>query len=135
MDAITPPKSPQPVVQAAKREVSSNGQGKTAPSADQPTQSARPVGADEETGQNPLERAEQVLNAALEGNKPPNSRLKIEIDEPTGQFVYKAINNDSGETIKQYPQEEVLRLLAFFRGNRGGVNRPFGVSRTGLTPP
>ena len=124
MDAITPIKGPQPVAQAAKREVSADAQAKKSPSADQPTSGGQPAGVDEKAGPDPLKRAEQVLNQALEGSKPPNSRLTIEIDEPTGQFVYKAINNDSGETIKQYPQEEVLRLLAFFREIEGlSINR------------
>ena len=125
MDAISSIKGPQPVVQAAKREVAGDGQGRKAPSANQSTSSGhQSAGAEEDTGRNPLEQAEQVLNDALEGSRPPNSRLKIEIDEPTGQFVYKAISNDSGETIKQYPQEEVLRLLAFFREVEGlTINR------------
>ncbi len=125
MDAITPTKSPQAVAQTAKREVSADAQAKKAPSADQATSSGRAaVDVREQAGHDPLKRAEQVLNQALEGSKPPNSRLTIEIDEPTGQFVYKAINNDSGETIRQYPQEEVLRLLAFFREIEGlSINR------------
>ncbi len=124
MDAITPIKGPQPVVQAAKREVSGEAQGKRASSTAQPTSNGRPAGAQEETAGNPLQRAEQVLNDALETSTPPNSRLAIEIDEPTGRFVYKAISNDSGETIRQYPQEEILRLLARFREIEGlAINR------------
>ena len=124
MDAITPTKGPQPVVQAAKREVSGDVRASEAPSAGQLTSAGLSVGDEAGANQDPLKRAEEVLNQALEGSKPPNSRLTIEIDEPTGQFVYKAINNDSGETIRQYPQEEVLRLLAFFREIEGlSINR------------
>ena len=124
MDAITPTKGPQPVVQAAKREVSGDVQSKRAPSADQLTSAGLSAGDEAGANQDPLKRAEEVLNQALEGSKPPNSRLTIEIDEPSGQFVYKAINNDSGETIRQYPQEEVLRLLARFREIEGlSINR------------
>ena len=126
MDAITPIKGPQPVVQAAKREVSSEAQGKKASStALQPASNgSRANGGQEETAGNPLRRAEQVLNDVLETSTPPNSRLTIEIDEPSGRFVYKAINNDSGETIRQYPHEEILRLLARFREIEGlSINR------------
>ena len=118
MDAITPTKGPQPVLQAAKRELPSDAKGKNARSDEQP------AGVETEPVKDPLKHAERVLNDVLEESRPPNSRLAIEIDEPTGRFVYKAINNDSGETIRQYPQEEVLRLLARFREIEGlSINR------------
>jgi len=41
-----------------------------------------------------------------------NTHLVIEKDEITGGFVYKSIDRETGEVIKQYPREEVLRAIA-----------------------
>ncbi|MGC5700260.1 flagellar protein FlaG [Pseudomonas sp. NFXW11] len=36
--------------------------------------------------------------------------LEFSIDEPSGQVVVKVIASDSGEVVRQIPNEEVLRL-------------------------
>ncbi|PHS22873.1 MAG: hypothetical protein COA85_10695 [Robiginitomaculum sp.] len=41
-----------------------------------------------------------------------NTHLVIEKDESTGGYVYKSIDRETGEIIKQYPREEVLRAIA-----------------------
>lgn len=38
-------------------------------------------------------------------------RLVIEQGPRQGTFIYKTVDRSTGETIKQYPREEVLRLL------------------------
>lgn len=37
-------------------------------------------------------------------------RLVIEEDPGSGQFVYKMLDRDTGEVIRQLPREEVLQL-------------------------
>ncbi|RIK95569.1 MAG: hypothetical protein DCC73_04205 [Proteobacteria bacterium] len=49
----------------------------------------------------------------------PNTRLQIEHDENTGLFVYKSVNAESGEIVRQYPAEEILRFISFYREREG----------------
>jgi len=51
----------------------------------------------------------------------PNTRLSIVHDEDTGLFVYKAVDRDSGEVVRQYPADEILRFIAFYREREGVV--------------
>ena len=37
-------------------------------------------------------------------------RLIIEASSLTGGYVYKTVNNATGEVVRQYPREEVLRM-------------------------
>lgn len=41
---------------------------------------------------------------------PADYRLVIEPDGTTGGFVYKTLDRATGEVVKQFPREEVLRL-------------------------
>ncbi len=49
----------------------------------------------------------------------PNTRLAIEHDEGTGLFVYKSVDQTSGETVRQYPVDEVLRFISYYREREG----------------
>ena len=40
----------------------------------------------------------------------PDLRLVIEEDKSSGSFIYKTMDRRTGESVKQYPREEVLRL-------------------------
>jgi flagellar protein FlaG len=48
---------------------------------------------------------------ALGPDFPSNASLQIDISEATGGFIYKAVDRDSGEVIKQFPPEDVLERL------------------------
>lgn len=37
-------------------------------------------------------------------------RLIIEANPSSGGYVYKTVNNATGEVVRQYPREEVLKL-------------------------
>ncbi len=59
--------------------------------------------------------ADTLLSARLSAPLPinrANTHLVIEKDESTGSFVYKSVDRETGEIIKQYPREEVLRAIA-----------------------
>lgn len=49
-----------------------------------------------------------------------NARLSIERDDLAGAFVYKILDADSGEIVRQFPQEEVLEVLRYF-GQEAGL--------------
>lgn len=43
-----------------------------------------------------------------------NARLKlrVQLDEPSGRYVYQSIDPQSGEVKRQFPMEEALRAIA-----------------------
>ncbi|WP_232792860.1 hypothetical protein [Caulobacter hibisci] len=44
------------------------------------------------------------------GPQPGDLRLVIEEDADSGVYVYKTVDRRTGETLKQYPREDVLRF-------------------------
>jgi flagellar protein FlaG len=44
------------------------------------------------------------------GPQPGDLRLVIEEDIDSGVYVYKTVDRRTGETLKQYPREDVLRF-------------------------
>ena len=58
---------------------------------------------------------EVALNARLEKLLSTNIRLQIDKDRDTGHFIYKSIDTKTGMLHRQFPSEEILRMLAFFR--------------------
>ena len=45
-----------------------------------------------------------------DGPQPGDLRLVIEHDDASGAFVYKTVDRRTGETLQQFPREEVLRM-------------------------
>jgi flagellar protein FlaG len=50
---------------------------------------------------------------------PPGTQLRIEKDNGTGLFVYQSVNAKSGEVVAQYPTEQILKFVSFFRAKEG----------------
>lgn len=48
--------------------------------------------------------------AAAAGPDPVDMRLVIEMDQATGSYVYKTIDRQTGEVLRQLPRDEVLRM-------------------------
>ena len=87
--------------------------------ADKPVEKPRadvvPVGAvkvkespkDAAAEQDRLKKAVQEIEKFVQSVK---RNLEFSIDEPSGKIVVKVIASDSGEVIRQIPNEEVLKL-------------------------
>ena len=71
------------------------------------------------TQQDPLDRAAEALQSLLPAEDIANTSLRIQIDEGSGRFVYQSIDNDSGEVVRQFPPEDLLRLLSNVRDVEG----------------
>lgn len=56
-------------------------------------------------------QADDVIVKALGADFPSGASLQIDIVEETGQFVYKAVDRETGEVLKQFPPEQVLEQL------------------------
>src|SRR5215510_6674545 len=65
----------------------------------------------------------EVLEAAVEKlirrSMPSNSKLQIEHDEKTGTFIYRSVDTDTGEIIRQWPPEQLLKLRDHFSEMEG----------------
>lgn len=61
-----------------------------------------------------LQAAEKFIDASLP-NKPPGTKLRINIDNSSGRFVYQGIDVNTGDVISQFPSEEILKFVAFNR--------------------
>jgi flagellar protein FlaG len=67
------------------------------------------------------ERHSSALLERLTKNGPQNaSRLSIDRDDVTGDFVYRFLDARTGEVMRQFPAEEMLELLRFL-GEQPGL--------------
>jgi flagellar protein FlaG len=81
--------------------------------AQKPLAEAAPVVAFKEESKGTQTEQEQLKMAVQEIEKFVQSvkrNLEFSIDEPSGKVVVKVIASDSGEVIRQIPNEEVLKL-------------------------
>lgn len=60
-----------------------------------------------EAASQPAKEAKKPVN---DGPQPGDLRLVIEHDEGSGEFVYKTVDRRTGETLQQFPREEVLKM-------------------------
>ena len=67
-----------------------------------------------------VSQAEAILNKAL-SLKSANTKLSIDVDDETGLFIYRGIDKQSGEVVSQFPTEEILALIAYYREAEGIV--------------
>jgi flagellar protein FlaG len=87
----------------------------TKPTPSQPTDTApQPAAAPEPAQQSPAEVA-----ASLEGSA--RYRLVIEEGPSKGSFVYKTLDSVTGEVVRQFPREQVLRLAESKTYDAGSV--------------
>jgi uncharacterized FlaG/YvyC family protein len=65
-----------------------------------------------------LEKIE-ALRAQINANS--RSRLQIERAEDAGRFIYRILDPQTGETVRQWPPEKYVELVAYLRGREGGL--------------
>ena len=58
----------------------------------------------------PAEPVQEPLPPVDDGPQPGDLRLVIEQDGDTGQYVYKTVDRRTGETLQQFPREQILKL-------------------------
>jgi len=67
--------------------------------------------SDEELGDRARREFKEEIEAALN----LEAQLLIDEYETTGDFVYRLINRQTGEQLRQWPREDMLKLEEFFR--------------------
>ena len=80
-------------------------------------EAAPPVAAAEGPAAHVIRAMERVLERL--SPELTKSRLSISRDDETGKFVYRSIDTDTGEVIRQWPDEEMLRLTTYLREFEG----------------
>ncbi|MCF8473604.1 MAG: flagellar protein FlaG [Emcibacter sp.] len=65
-----------------------------------------------------LQAAEKFIDASLP-SKPPGTKLRINVDDGSGRFVYQGIDVNTGDVITQFPSEEILKFVSFIREREG----------------
>ncbi len=63
-----------------------------------------------------VKQATLEINDALKSLK---THLQFSIDDSSKSIVVKLIDDDTGDVIRQIPQEEILRLRAYYREHQG----------------
>ena len=54
-------------------------------------------------------------------NKNARNRLQIDRAEDNGRFIYRILDPDTGETMRQWPPERYLELVEYLNDKRGGL--------------
>jgi flagellar protein FlaG len=57
------------------------------------------------------EAAAKTVAKALAMDFPSNSALEIAVNDQDDGYIYRAVDRDTGEVLKQFPAEEVLSSL------------------------
>lgn len=71
-------------------------------------------------GVEPLDAAAAAIQKFMPSTG-PDTRLRITQDSATGLFVYQSVNPMSGEVVSQYPSEDIMKFISYFRDQEGIV--------------
>ena len=85
--------------------------------ADKPAPQTPPV--EHQKRPDPLNRAAAILERHFQSIDGAKKRLTLEKNEDAGVVVYRAIDRDTGEVIKQFPPDSLLKLLSYYRSHQG----------------
>ena len=66
-----------------------------------------------------IEELQAALAKLIKKGMPSNSKLQIERDKETGTFIYRSVDPDTGEVLKQWPPEQLLKLRESLREMEG----------------
>jgi uncharacterized FlaG/YvyC family protein len=69
----------------------------------------------------PSASAEQIELMRDEINRSARNRLQIDRAENNGRFIYRILDPDTGETMRQWPPEKYLELVEYLNDKRGGL--------------
>lgn len=107
--------------EASKAQPAKASKEKSASDVGQALAPAKAVVASSNTSetQEPLERAAEILTEILPNGGLTNTRLVINKDDSTGDFVYQTLDKDTGEVIRQFPPETIAEMLSNIREVEG----------------
>lgn len=77
------------------------------------------TGPEERPDDRRVGKIEQLREAAEDVASRDSVRLSISYDKPTGRFIYRGLDPDTGEVVRQYPADELLERAARLREIQG----------------
>jgi uncharacterized FlaG/YvyC family protein len=80
-----------------------------------PSQSTEGSVPEERPSDQRVGKLEQLQRIADEAFADSDSKLSISYDEPTGRFIYKSLDRNTGEVLREFPPQEILERLARVR--------------------
>ncbi len=104
----------------ARREETKASRPQPSANVDPPRKSDTPDNPD--ISEEPISRLAELAKSVgdeIQSRVPSNSHLQIIQDDETGRFVYRVLDAETGEILSQYPADEALRELAFWRDLKG----------------
>ncbi|MGD2131817.1 MAG: flagellar protein FlaG [Maricaulaceae bacterium] len=99
-------------------------EGARSPSDPQDLRATEPQSPEGESGSNaaaPPDLTAARLTELTDGAYNEHARLSIDRDDEADAFVYRILDNRSGEIIRQFPAEDMLDLLAYLGEHSGLV--------------
>ena len=67
----------------------------------------------------PVKRAEVAIGGFFADSNYPSGRFSIDQDKESGRYVYRLIDRNTDEVLKQFPGDYVLRRVAYYRELQG----------------
>ena len=67
------------------------------------------------------EQIEAIEELRKEFDGLAQSRLQIEREEESGRYVYRFLDHETGEVVRQYPPEGYIDLINYLRSLQGGL--------------
>jgi flagellar protein FlaG len=89
------------------------------PKVTRPSQSIEGAVAEERPNDQRVGKLEQLQKVVDEAFADTNAKLSISYDEPSGRFIYKELDPETGEVVREYPPQEVLERIARIRQMTG----------------
>ena len=66
-----------------------------------------------------VEVVQPVVEKLIKKTLPGNTKLQVEKDKELGTFIYRSINPDTGEVIRQWPPESLLEMREYLKQMEG----------------
>jgi uncharacterized FlaG/YvyC family protein len=76
----------------------------------------------------PIEKIENALTKLLSSYMGNNTRLSIEHHKATGRYIYRSIDEETGEVIAQWPAENFLTQLEALVADEPRLSKLVGVA-------
>lgn len=75
-----------------------------------PSEGANVVSGQAKAQPTPQAAPAEPVQTVDDGPQPGDLRLVIEQDDSSGEYIYKTVDRRTGETLQQFPREQILKL-------------------------
>jgi len=119
MDKVAMSHPPPPSAQSKSVQRGKAQQEGFALALDQANAAAEPAASPAANQRATATRAQELQRLADEAFSDHNLRLSISFNKDVGRFIYRGIDRETGEVVREYPPEEVVERIATIREMAG----------------